>query len=104
MNKIKDFEWEVSDQNERARILHLSKRLAISEGGKPDSKTLMLLQTIGRIDGVESLQPGTPYSLVILIGKCFDSAVVLNEVEEAAKAFLSDLVLPPTAKKLSLVP
>lgn len=90
------FKWEVlsrkdGEEDQHARVLHLSKRLRDN-----DEKTGAFMNAVSQIDGVEGLQPQGPYSFTVIIGRCFNVDVVVGDIEEATKTFVSDLVLPST--------
>lgn len=92
---LNKFVWELlnrksdGEPDERTRVLHLSKPL---RQGVPGAEEFG--NAISQIVGVEAVRPATPYSLTILIGRCFDVRLVVADIEAQTARFLSDLVLP----------
>lgn len=91
---IESFKWKLmrrkedNTEDQRARILHLSKRL------REDEKTQSFLNEISQIDGIEGIKPDGPYSISIFIGQCFDVGIVVEDIERSIGRFQSGLVLP----------
>lgn len=83
--------------DEHVQKLSMSRRLVMD---RQDQKSSEFMSTMGSLDGVEGVDVRGPYSVIVVIGDCFDVEAVLASIKEIVEAFHSDIVVPDKTLKL----